>query len=70
MRPLYFFNGESGKLSEQALTWWLAAMAYLNYIVVFEFLGNSSNNSRKQIFRDILANFSYFIMKMCVVCTH
>ena len=36
----------------------------------FESLGDSSNSSRKQIFRGILGKFSYFIMKLYVVCTH
>ena len=34
---------------------------------VFEFLQNSSDSSRKQIFREL---FFYFIMKLYVVCTH
>ena len=33
----------------------------------FQSLQNSSNSSRKQIFRDF---FSYFIMELYVVCTH
>ena len=37
---------------------------------VFESLRNSSDSSRKQIFRDILEEFSYFIMKIYVVSTH
>ena len=32
--------------------------------------GNSSQGSRKQIFSDILGKFSYFIMKMYIVCIH
>ena len=31
---------------------------------------NSSDSSRKQIFRDILGDFSYFIIKLYVVRTH
>ena len=38
--------------------------------LVFESVGNSSDSSRKQTFRDILGKFSYSIMKMYVVCTH
>ena len=34
------------------------------------FEGNSSDWLRKQIFRDSLGKFSYFIMKMCVVSAH
>ena len=33
----------------------------------FQSLQNSSNSSRKQIFKDF---FSYFIMELYVVCTH
>ena len=36
----------------------------------FEFLEFSSDSSRKQIFRDILGIFSYFIKKMYVMCTY
>ena len=36
--------------------------------MVFESQGNSSDD--KQAFNDILGKFSYFIMKMHVVCTH
>ena len=36
----------------------------------FESLGISSDSSRKQICRDILGNFSCFIMKTYVVCIH
>ena len=32
-------------------------------------LGNSSDSSRKQIFRDIFREISCFIMKMYVLCT-
>ena len=31
---------------------------------------NSSDSSRKQMNKDILGMFSYFIMKLYVVCTH
>ena len=33
-------------------------------------LGNSSDSSRKRIFRHILGKFSYLIMKIYVVFTH
>ena len=36
----------------------------------FESLGNSSNSLRKHMFRNILWNFSDFIMKFHVMCTH
>ena len=41
-------------------------MAHLPCLIQtrFESLGNSSDRSNKQIFRDILGKFSYFIMKM------
>ena len=48
---------------------------YLNKHVfvmfLFDFLGSSSDSSRKQIFRDRLRKYSfYFITKMYVVCSH
>ena len=38
--------------------------------LIFESVGNSSDSSRKQIFMDILWKFSYFIIKIYVVCIH
>ena len=38
--------------------------------LVFESLGNSSDSSRKQMFRDIFENFSCLIMNIFVVYTH
>ena len=38
--------------------------------LIFESLRNFSDSSRKRIFRVILRIFSYFIMKMYVVCSH
>ena len=43
-------------------------MAALNS--VFDSLGNYSDSSRKQIFRDILGKVSYLIMGMYVDCIH
>ena len=37
---------------------------------VFESLGISSDDSRKQIFRDTLREFSHFMMEMYIKCTH
>ena len=34
------------------------------FSLVFEYPGNSSDSSRKQIFRDILGTLSYFILKI------
>ena len=36
--------------------------------IPFKSLGNSSDSSRKQIFRGNLGAFSYFIIKMYFVC--
>ena len=44
---------------------WLVCRGYFE--LVFEFLGNSSDSSRKQIFRDILGFFQ-LIIKRYVVC--
>ena len=43
-------------------------MADSNFFL--EFLGKSSDSSRKQIFRDIKEFFSNLIVQMYVVCTH
>ena len=48
--------------------WWFIYHGWFE--LLFGSQGNSSDGSRKQIFRDILGKFSYFIMRLDVVCTH
>ena len=76
--PLLFCSSTSAPLARNKLKYRILKnsetsmtrplLAHLSWLIRFEL--EILCSSSKQIFRDILEKFSYFIMKMYVECTH